>query len=288
MTVVRAAGGVVWRRAGAATEIAVVGRPRYGDWSLPKGKLERGEPALLAAVREVREETGVIGVPQVRLPSIQYLTAVPGLEKSVDFWSMRVLADHGREPDHEIAEVRWIPVPDAPSLLTYAHDRGVVAAFAALPPISGEVLLVRHAQAVHHRQWDGTDEARPLDESGRRQARELASLLKLFAPVGAVSASPLRCRETLAALDLPVAVEPRFDETSPEGTGGARRALLDLARRPGPIVVCSQGKTIPVLLASLRPANATVAEEFATPKGDGWLLAVSGEQVVAADRLGLA
>jgi 8-oxo-(d)GTP phosphatase len=283
--VVRAAGGVVWRDAAPEIEISVVGRPRYGDWTLPKGKLEPGEPALVAAVREVREETGVDGVPQVRLPSIQYLTGEPGVEKSVDFWSMRVRADHGREPDHEIAEVRWVRVSDAHSVLTYAHDRGVVAAFAALPCVRNELLLVRHAQAISRKQWHGTDEVRPLDETGRRQARDLAVLLRLFGAVRVVSASPVRCRETVAPLDLAVEIDSRLDETSPSGASGARQALLAQASRPGPTVVCSQGRVIPGLLASVRPGNATAAEEYRTAKGDGWLLAVTGDRVVAADRL---
>jgi 8-oxo-dGTP diphosphatase len=283
--VVRAAGGVVWRLAGSTVEIAVVGRPRYGDWSLPKGKLEYGEPPLVAAIREVREETGIAGVPQVRLPSIQYLTGDPGVEKSVDFWSMRVRADHGREPDHEISEVRWAQVPDAQSVLTYAHDRGVVAAFAGLPPIHGELLLVRHAQAISRKQWHGPDSARPLDETGGYQAAALAGLLALFGPARVVSASPLRCRETVLPLGLPIDIEPRFDETLPGGVDGAREALLALARQPGTTVVCSQGKVIPPLLISLKPRNATAAEEFGTPKGSGWLLASSGENIVAADRL---
>ncbi len=285
MTVVRAAGGVVWRRGAGGTEIAVVGRPRYGDWSLPKGKLEPGEPALVAAVREVREETGALATPQVRLPSVQYLTAIPGVEKSVDYWSMRLRVDHGREPDHEIAEVRWTPVRDAHSLLTYAHDRGVVAAFTALPAIDGEVLLVRHAQAVSRRQWHGTDVVRPLDETGEQQAARLAELLRAMSPTRVVSASPVRCQDTVLPLGLPVEVDPRLDETLPEGLDGARRALLALASPDGPTVVCSQGKVIPPLLAALRPANATAAEDFDTRKGSGWLVAVAHGQVVAAYRL---
>lgn len=283
--VVRAAGGVVWRRGDSCIEIAVVGRPRYGDWTLPKGKLEPGEAAIVAAVREVGEETGVSGVPQVRLPSIQYLTGQPGVEKFVDFWSMRVRADHGRVPDAEVEVVRWTPLPEARTVLTYAHDRGVVAAFAALPPVRAEVLLVRHAQATPRKQWHGPDSARLLDERGQAQARELSGLLRVFAPVRVVSASPLRCQETVQPLGLPVDIEPRFDETSAEGLPGARQALLALGRQPGPTVICSQGKVVPPLLADLRPGNATAAEQFATPKGGGWLLALSGERVVAADRL---
>jgi 8-oxo-(d)GTP phosphatase len=284
-SVVRAAGGVVWRAGAAGTEIAVVGRPRYGDWSLPKGKLEPGEPAIAAAVREVHEETGTTAVPQVRLPSVQYLTGVPGVEKSVDYWSMRVRADHGRPPDDEVAEVRWLPVPQAPALLTYAHDRGVLAAFAALPRIHAEVLLVRHAQAMSRKQWHGPDAVRPLDETGRRQADRLVALLRVLGPDRVVSASPARCQDTVTALGLPVAVDARLDEALPAGLDGARQAVLELAARPGPTVVCSQGKVIPRLLESLRPGNAAAVQDFHTPKGGGWLLAVTDGQVVAADRL---
>ena len=74
-------------------EVAVIHRDRYDDWSLPKGKLDAGEHVLAAAVREVREETGVAAVPHVRLPTIRYLTGEPDTEKTVDFWSMQALVD---------------------------------------------------------------------------------------------------------------------------------------------------------------------------------------------------
>jgi 8-oxo-dGTP diphosphatase len=275
----------VWRKAPRGNEIVVVGRDRYADWTLPKGKLEPGEPALAAAIREVREETGVDGIPQVRLPAIQYLTGVPGVEKAVDFWSMRVRADHGRAADDEIAEVRWVRTPEASNLLTYAHDRGVLAAFTALPPVHAEVILVRHALALPKKRWTGDDRVRPLTDAGREQASNLARLLGLLAPAAVVSASPARCRDTVAPLGLPITVDTRLDEMSPEGLDGARDALLALARQPGPTVCCSQGKVIPRLLEGLKPAGVPAAEDFATAKGDGWLLAFSGTRLIAADRL---
>jgi 8-oxo-dGTP diphosphatase len=283
---VRAAGGVVWRATGTGRpEVALVFRPRYRDWSLPKGKLEYGEPALLAAVREVREETGIEAVPQLRLPSIEYLTGVPGVRKSVDFWSMRVVADHGREPDDEVTEARWVPLGRAPGLLSYAHDRGVLTAFSTLPPVTGELLLVRHAHAGSRRTWHGPDQLRPLDAVGYRQAAALAELLAVFRPVRTVSASPVRCRETVAPLDLPVKIDPAFDEVSPQGIAGAQAALRALTREPGVTVTCSQGKVIPPLLAQLRPPLGATAEPYRTPKGTGWLLALNGDDVVGADRL---
>lgn len=283
---VRAAGGVLWREAGRGeVEIVLVHRPRYGDWTLPKGKLEPGEHPVVAAVREVWEETGIEGIPQVRLPTIAYLTGEPGVDKSVDFWSMRVHADHGREPDHEVAEVRWASLARAQAMLTYAHDRGVVAAFAALPRVTGEVVLVRHAHAGARHAWHGPDELRPLDSVGVRQAAALRPLLAAFKPARVVSATPRRCRDTMDGLGPSLAVCPAFDEGAAEGVPGAVAALRELAAEKTPVVVCSQGKVIPPALAALRPANATAIEAYDTPKGSGWLLAFAGADAVAADPL---
>lgn len=286
---VRAAGGVPWRSGPSGVEICLVYRPRYGDWTLPKGKLERHEPPIAAAAREVREETGLTCVPQVRLPTIRYLTGEPDVEKVVDFWSMRVRFDAGREPDDEIAEVRWVPLSDAPGALSYKHDRGVVAAFAKLPRITAEVWLIRHARAGTQHAWHGPDRLRPLDAVGHEQVARLTGALSAVPPDRLVSATPLRCRETLASLaellGLPVKVDGAFDEDAPDGLAGAEAALRTLAAEGGSTAVCSQGKVIPPLLRRLRPAQAGSAEEFQTPKGTGWLLAWAGDSVLGADRL---
>jgi 8-oxo-dGTP pyrophosphatase MutT (NUDIX family) len=320
--VVRAAGGVVWRTGARGTEVVLVHRPRYDDWSLPKGKLEAGEHPLAAAVREVAEETGVDAVPQVRLPGTSYLTGDPGARKEVDYWSMRARADHGREPDREVSQVRWVPMGEAPKLLTYAHDRGVVHAFARLPLVTTVVVLVRHAKAGSRRAWHGPDELRPLDSVGLAQAEALTPLLALFVPGRVVSASPIRCRETVTALaerlGLAVEVDPVFDEPSPadpavrrpaaeaaptvtpppaepapavtppaaeSAAEAAAEAVRRLALSATTTVVCSQGKLIPPLLRALSPANATASASYETPKGSGWLLAFCGTDVLAADRV---
>jgi 8-oxo-dGTP diphosphatase len=289
VTLVRAAGGVPWRIAGDALEVALVHRPRYGDWTLPKGKLEAREHPLRAAVREVREETGLSCVPQVRLPTITYLTGEPDVEKSVDFWSMRVARDHGREPDHEIDDVRWVPLRAAGGVLTYKHDRGVLAAFARLPRITAEVALVRHAQAGARRNWHGPDELRPLDPVGVRQAKELSGLLELLAPQRVRSATPVRCRDTVAplaaSLGLDVTVDPVFNENAPGGVPDGLSALKALAEAGGASVVCGQGHSIPLLVAAARPQNATADHGFDTPKATGWLLAWSGPLLASAGAL---
>ncbi len=270
---------------GRSREVMLVHRDRYGDWTLPKGKLERAEPAVQAAVREVVEETGVTAVPQLRLPTVEYLTGVPGETKTVDFWSMRAVSDAGRAADDEVSEARWVPLDEAPALLTYAHDRGVLHAFARAPRITGELVLVRHAHAGSKAHWSGPDTLRPLDAHGVAQVDRLLPVVRLMRPVRIRSASVLRCQQTVEPLGLPVRVEPVFDEDSPAGVDGARKALLELTRLADVTVVCSQGKVIPPLLAALRPANWPLADDFGTPKGTGWLLALAGATVVSLDRL---
>ena len=288
VTVIRSAGGLVWRAAngsGPGIEVAVIHRQRYDDWSLPKGKLDPGEHVLAAAVREVWEETGVVGTPQVRLPSSRYLTGMPDTEKTVDWWSMRAMSQSAHTATSEVDDVRWVEPAAAEGLLTYAHDRGVLAAFTALPLVTGVAVVVRHARAGKRSQWPGDDDERPLDEEGKRQAAALAPLLAAFRPVRVYSAPVVRCVDTVSPIGLPV----REDTVFAEETAAAPRAVADriraLVAEAGRIVVCSQGAVIPAALAALRPANATATASFDTPKGNAWVLSFAGPDVVAADPL---
>lgn len=267
-------------------------RPRYDDWSLPKGKLDAGEHPLAAAVREVWEETGVRAAPQVRLSSTHYQTPNQSA-KAVDYWSMRALATGssvpGRAlPDREVDEVRWLAPAAAAGLLSYPRDAKLLAEFAALPPVTGLVLLVRHAYAGERKDWTLPDAARPLDATGKAEAAALARLLALFQPTRLVSASPQRCVQTLAPLaeatDLPVEVESVFDEAAFEkNPAGAAARLVALAATGAVTVVCSQGLVIRETMPLVAGAG-----DFTTPKATGWVLPYAADRLIAADRLTLS
>ena len=126
---VRAAGGVVWRRGDGEPVIVVVHRPRYDDWSLPKGKCDPGETYADCALREVQEETGFACRLGAELPSTHYVDS-KGRPKTVRYWAMEPLVGDGEfEPNAEVDEIRWLSKDDAVKLLSYAHDRPVVLAF---------------------------------------------------------------------------------------------------------------------------------------------------------------
>ena len=125
---VRAAGGLVRRRGpdSGETEVVIVHRPRYDDWSLPKGKLEAGESWEQAALREVGEETGLRCELLEELKPARYRDR-HGRRKLVRFWLMRPVGEAARRGD-EVDEVRWLPAPEAERLLSYEHDRRLVGA----------------------------------------------------------------------------------------------------------------------------------------------------------------
>jgi 8-oxo-dGTP pyrophosphatase MutT (NUDIX family) len=128
---VLAAGGVVWRSSLVAdddgttrpgAEIILVHRPRYDDWSFPKGKLERGETFEDAALREVAEECGLVCELGRELPSVTYLDGKRRL-KLVRYWEMRVVDTVPWSPNQEIDARRWVAFDEAAAVLSYPHDR---------------------------------------------------------------------------------------------------------------------------------------------------------------------
>jgi 8-oxo-dGTP pyrophosphatase MutT (NUDIX family) len=124
---VRAAGGVVWRDAGGVAEVVLVYRPRYGDWTFPKGKSEPGESSEDCALREVLEETGLRCRLGAGLPTVTY-TDRRGRPKVVHYWAMTVAG--GRfQPNSEVDELRWLVPDDAATLLSYERDLAVLRAF---------------------------------------------------------------------------------------------------------------------------------------------------------------
>ncbi|GIE27380.1 NUDIX hydrolase [Actinoplanes italicus] len=287
----RAAGGVVYRRSGDRVEVCLVHRPRYDDWSLPKGKLHGGELPLAGALREVEEETGAAAIPEMRLTDTDYVMP-DGRPKNVAYWLMSVASDGPVRDIGEVDELAWLPLPEAAARLTYADEKAVLAEVASLPPVTAVIALVRHARAGERKRWAGRDELRPIDPVGAKQADRIAALLTSLRPRRLVAATPLRCTQTLEPLaaalgDRPIVndgvfAEPPGPEGLPARVAAARTRLAEL-RGSGRVVVCSQGKLMPHLLADL--SGTSDHHPFKTPKGDGWLLTWSGEQLLGASRL---
>jgi 8-oxo-dGTP pyrophosphatase MutT (NUDIX family)/phosphohistidine phosphatase SixA len=277
--IVKAAGAVLWRHSSAGSEIAVVHRPHYDDWSLPKGKLDPGETAPIAAVRELTEETGYDAVLGRFLTTVEY--SVNGAAKTVDYFTAKPVSGEFT-PNDEVDELRWLPFAEAQALLTYDSDRDVCSRAQQLPVDTTTVLLVRHAKAGNRSDWAGDDDLRPLSDAGQRQAAALRPLLRTFRPEAVYSAPRLRCVQTVRALASDVGAEVQLDEPLSEQTFAADpeaglKSLLSIAGAHDTAVVCSQGGVIPHLLDMLAERDGIsltrkLTGEVPSKKGSVWVL----------------
>jgi len=251
------------------TEVVIIHRKRYDDWTLPKGKTEAGESVPASAVREVWEETGVkirLGLP---LDRICYETA-KGV-KQVDYWGGTVLETHRRAPDAEVDVVSWLPVRAAMSRLTFSHDHFLLQQYIEQPPTT-PLLIVRHAKAMDRKDWSKKDAARPINSRGRRQSGLLVPMLGAYGVQTLVSSSSSRCVATFVpyARSRELVIQ-RHDKLSEEEGADDPRGVAKLvkkvrddalsARRP--TALCVHRPVLPHVLEALDIPPATlVTGEF--------------------------
>jgi hydrolase, NUDIX family len=275
---VLAAGALVWRLKNDKLQVLVVHRPRYDDWSFPKGKAEPGESMVLTAIREVAEETGrqivlgrYLGKARRRL--------VSGRKKRTLYWAAQVLPEAGPgeglraavkpASKREIDKVRWWKVKKAARKLTHADDKRLLARLVDWYE-SGQLqvhslVLVRHAKAVSRATWGygiNSEITRPLVMGrGQAQARDVAALLSAYG-VGELVSSPWRrCVDTLAPYAHGCGLDLHSDEaftevsalTAPELMQASFRDLLErgsaLDGPPEPEAVGPQGREPGLALA---------------------------------------
>jgi 8-oxo-dGTP pyrophosphatase MutT (NUDIX family)/phosphohistidine phosphatase SixA len=247
------AGAVVLGRGG---EVLLVHRPKYDDWSFPKGKLDRGEHATAAAVREVEEETGLrvrLGVP---LTDQRY--PIKAGTKLVHYWVGRAVGDgdvSGYAPNAEIDEVGWFPIDKARRRLTYDFDVDTLAEALEQPRKTRTLVVLRHSQARSRKAWRSDDRERPLLATGRQQATRLAPVLAAYDVRRLVSSSSTRCVQTLEPYATAAGQELGTDHLLSEedaSRGGIRRLVsglvADLTDRPasaGGLVLCTHRPVLP-------------------------------------------
>jgi 8-oxo-dGTP diphosphatase len=245
-----AAGAVITRKGPAGREFLLVHRPKYDDWSFPKGKQDPGEHVTATAVREVLEETGI----EIRLgrPLRPQLYAVSGgRAKTVHYWVGHVVGDDdvsSYEVNDEVDDLAWLSEAAAKERMTYLDDIDLLTQFQEFRKTTSPLLVVRHAKAEKRDRWDGPDPKRPLNEIGRAQAETMVPLLHAYGVARVVTSPSTRCVETVRPYSteqvLPLT---EVDELSEEGFDEAEASTLlsRLLRDPEPSVVCSHRPALP-------------------------------------------
>ncbi len=253
---VLAAGAVVFR---PGKEVLLVHRPRYDDWSFPKGKLDPGEHVTTAGVREVWEETGLhvrLGVP---LTSQRYQVAGRRM-KTVSYWVGRAVSSddvrHFR-PNAEIDQVAWFDYDRALKQLTHAHDRKTLLEARALRRKTHALVVLRHADARSRKAWRRDDRLRPLLQAGRQQAQRLVPVLAAYDVTRIISSSSARCVETVDPfagtsgwpLELTGALSE--EETTADSVLHLADEMLETEVDEGGVVLCTHRPVLPSVFDAL-------------------------------------
>ncbi len=299
---VRAAGAVVWRLAKGQLEVLLVHRPRYGDWSWPKGKLDPGEAPLAAAVREVAEETGLrvrLGIP---LPTARYRLS-DSLNKTVRYWAARGPDGPPPEPPRplEVDRTAWFGPDEASERLTRRGDRAQLAALTSAHAEGAldtfPVIVIRHAHARPKSSWGRENAERPLVNVGLAQAARLADLLPAWRPEMILSSPWKRCIQTvepfLARSTARLKTKKRLTEDGHRRDARATaRLVTDQLRKGRAVVICTHRPVLGTVLGTLAgaaqagmPGHFPLRDPFLRP-GEMLVAHVSrhGHRVVAVER----
>ncbi|GGR57713.1 8-oxo-dGTP diphosphatase [Nocardioides luteus] len=286
MPEIPAAGVVVFREHGGRAEVALVHRPKYDDWSFPKGKVDPGESLPVTAIREALEETGLrvaLGRP---LRPQRY--PVEAGTKVVHYWVARTAAGTSDVVDDypandEIDRVEWLSVKKARKRLSYLHDRETLQQAEDVRHPSTPLIVLRHAVAVRRSAWEGEDAARPLDDSGRTQAVTLAGLLTAYDVRRVITSSSTRCVQSVAPYAGLAEIVP--EQTSLLSEEGADResasalAAKVLGDLTVPTVICTHRPVLPWLFEGLGVRDPKLA------KGGLAVLHVAASEIRAVEEL---
>lgn len=266
---VHAAGALVWRLNGRKLEVLLIHRPRYDDWSWPKGKVDEGESLTACAVREVAEETGenvALGLP---LPTVRYKIN-SDKRKVCHYWAAQVIdADRGavaaRPPidpgTGEVDEVRWVSATKALKKLSRKSDREPLGALIDLHEDgmldTWTVVIARHGRAKKRSAWKKGEADRPLTPTGHRQAQALVPMLAAYGVEELITSPWARCHDTLvpyaAASGIDLLTAPQLTEDAAKADPPAVRALVSdlLSFRHHPTVLCTHRPVLPTILSAV-------------------------------------
>ncbi len=238
-------------------EVLLVHRPRWEDWSFPKGKLDRNERPYTAAVREVSEETGLTVRLGPRLPDTTY-TVSGGQPKVVTYWCGTTVGGSevsAYEPNTEIDDLAWVPISRAARELSYPYDVELLEQFVTTAYDTSPLIVLRHAHARSRRAWRADDSERPLKADGKEESHRLVPLFHAYGIKRVVSSDAIRCLDTvLPFVNDNVRTKLRVDPSLSEDAFDLDRLKVRVHREltaTRPVVICSHRPVLPAIYAAL-------------------------------------
>jgi phosphohistidine phosphatase SixA/predicted NUDIX family NTP pyrophosphohydrolase len=290
--VIRAAGALLWREnAKREIEIALIHRPKYDDWTLPKGKIEEGESALLCAYRELAEETGIKGIFTRQLGSAEYEEG--GQKKRVIFWAAK--ASSSKEeftPNAEVDKLIWYSGQAAMKSATHTSDAKIIETFLEQEAHTDTLIILRHTKAIERGDWDEKDSERTLNEKGFNQAQYLIDHLKPFAVEEIYTSDYVRCVQTVTpmaqARGLGVTQVPSLNEETFEHDPMRSISFANALKQDEKnILICSHNPVIPTMLRGILNTMLKNKDLIKLEPGDAWIIHRVRGEIVGLDYLSI-
>ena len=290
---IRAAGALLWRdNSDLSIEVALIHRPRYDDWSLPKGKLEMGETALQCAYREVHEETGIRATFTRQLGTVEYEES--GQEKRVKYWAAHcALTNSEFVPNEEVDQMKWLSPSQALEQATHDSDKSIIEKFMSEEQHTDTLIILRHTKSLERGDWDEADSHRTLDETGFDQAQLLIKHLAPFAIDELYTSDYTRCVQTVTPLaharGLSITTVPSLNEESfeldPEKAISFANALKQDEKN---ILICSHNPVIPSMLRGILNTKLKNKDLIKLEPGDAWIVHRVRGEIVGLDYLSIS
>ena len=288
MDVIQAAGAVLWRRLGEELiQVALIHRPRYDDWSFPKGKVESGEAEISCAFREVLEETGFTSIFGPELCKVQY--PVGDLTKTVRYWSAEAIGEsNGPHDAQEVDQIIWLTVSDAYEKLSRAGDKEVLKNFEKFGTDTSALVLLRHGKAIAREEWEGDDGDRPLAQLGQLQAQRMLSLYLPYAINEIHTSDAVRCYETVVpiarSLELNTIFWSQLSEYAYEkDKKPAVQVVQEIIESEARAIVCGHNPVLPGIVAKLIGKKSFKELDHGLMPGESWILHHRDGEIVAID-----
>lgn len=288
MDVIQAAGAVLWRRLGEELiQVALIHRPRYDDWSFPKGKVESGEAEISCAFREVLEETGFTSIFGPELCKVQY--PVDDLTKTVRYWSAEAIGEStGPHDAQEVDQIIWLTVSDAYEKLSRPGDKEVLKNFEKFGTDTSALVLLRHGKAIAREEWEGDDGDRPLAQLGQLQAQRMLSAYLPYAISEIHTSDAVRCYETVApiarSLELNTIFWSQLSEYAFEKDKKlAIQVVQEIIESESRVIVCGHNPVLPAIVAKLIGKKSFKELDHGLMPGESWILHHRDGEIVAID-----
>ena len=286
--VIRAAGAVLWRRlSDDLVQIALIHRPRYDDWSFPKGKVEAGESEIGCAFREVLEETGFETIFGPELCTIEYL--VDGTTKTVRYWSAQAIGEaKGVMDPQEVDQLIWVTVSDGYEKLSRKDDKAVLKNFEKFGIDTTPLILLRHGKAIAREEWQGDDGDRPLAQLGQIQSMRM---LAKYLPYGITeihTSDAVRCYETVAPMARSLSLDMIYwSELSEYAFEKDKKAAInvvnDIIESESHAIVCGHNPVIPGIVAKFIGKKNFKELDHGLMPGEAWILHHRDGEILAID-----